>query len=227
MSTLFQVNIRFRRMNLNSLFAGAEQLGETGETFLVNHQGYMLTESSFEGDSTILEKKLSNENIQAKFREKQGHRTVSDYRGFTVLTSFEVVEFMGTQWLVVAKVDEAQITTEHFMQHRKYYAEKVIHHLASLPVGRGKERFPTTDQKIFRVDMDEFVKANHGELLETLGVSTCTAVIATYPGKFGYLAHISPLDRVYGTGARICSGTSPRRSRPTTSTNTKGAAFAL
>ena len=44
-----------------------------------------------------------------------------------------------------------------------------------------------------------FVKADHGEILKTLGVSTCTAVIATYPGKFGYLAHISPLDRIYGT----------------------------
>ena len=34
--------------------------------------------------------------------------------------------------------------------------------------------------------------------LQTLGVSTCTAVIATYPGKFGYMAHVSPLDSVYG-----------------------------
>jgi len=186
---------------VNSLFAGTEQLGETGETFLVNHGGYMLTESNFEGDSTILKMKLSSDNIRAKFDEKQGHRTVTDYRGFTALTSFEVVEFLGTRWLVVAKVDEAQVTTEHFMQHRKYYAEKVIHHLASLPVGGGKEPFATTGQKVIRVDMDEFVKANHGELLKTVGVSTCTAVIATYPGKFGYLAHISPLDKVYGTGA--------------------------
>jgi len=186
---------------INSLFAGAEQLGETGEAFVVNHQGYLLTESNFEGDSTILAKKLSSDNIRAKFDEKQGHRTVTDYRGFAALTSFEVVEFLGTQWLVVAKVDEAQVTTEHFMQHRKYYADKVIHHLASLPVGRGKEPFAKTGQKIIRVDMDEFIKANHGELLKTVGVSTCTAVIATYPGKFGYLAHISPLDKVYGAGA--------------------------
>ena len=184
---------------INSLFAGVEQLGETGETFLVNHDGYMLTESNFEGDSTILEKKLSNENVQAKFQEKQGHRKVTDYRGFTALTSFEVVEFLGTRWLVVAKMDAAQTTTEHFMRHRNYYSERIVHDLASLPVGGGKPPFPTTDRKLIRVDMDEFVRANHGELLKTLGVSTCTAVIATYPGKFGYLAHVSPLDKVYGT----------------------------
>ena len=184
---------------INSLFDGIEQLGETGETFLVNQEGYMLTESSFQGDSTILNKKLSQENIKAKFQEKEGHRTVTDYRGFISLTSFEVVEFMGTQWLVVAKVDKSQITSKHFIQHREYYVDRILHHLASLPVNESKTPSRFNDQKIIRVDMDEFVRANHGELLKTLGVSTCTALIATYPGKFGYLAHVSPLDRVYGS----------------------------
>ena len=48
------------------------------------------------------------------------------------------------------------------------------------------------------VDMNEFVKANHGEQLQTIGVSSCTAFIATYPGKFGYMAHLSPYDKMYG-----------------------------
>ncbi len=184
---------------INSIFAGSETLGETGETFLVNHQGYMLTESSFEGQSTILEKKLSNDNVQAKFHDGKGHRRVTDYRGFAALTSFEVVEFLGTSWLVVAKVDEAQVTTEHYKQHRHYYADRIVEHLSAMPTGGTREEFPTDDRKTIRVDMDEFVKADHGEILKTLGVSTCTAIVATYPGKFGYLAHISPLDRIYGT----------------------------
>lgn len=184
---------------INSLFAGSEELGETGETFLVNHEGYMLTESNFEGQSTILSKKLSDDNIQAKFRDGRGHRRVTDYRGFAALTSFEVVEFLGINWLVVAKVDEAQITTEHFIQHRNYYSDRIVEHLASLPVGGCRGEIEKDDRRVIRVDMDEFVKADHGELLKTLGVSTCTAIIATYPGKFGYLAHVSPLDRIYGT----------------------------
>ena len=32
----------------------------------------MLTESNFEGQSTILSKKLSDDNIQAKFRDGEG-----------------------------------------------------------------------------------------------------------------------------------------------------------
>jgi hypothetical protein len=47
--------------------------------------------------------------------------------------------------------------------------------------------------------MDEFIKADNSERLHTFGVSTCTAFLAAYPGKFAYLAHISPRDKVYGS----------------------------
>lgn len=63
---------------------------------------------------------------------------------------------------------------------------------------RSDDRSFKTPGKIVHVDMDEFIKAGPGELLQTGGVSTCTAFIATYPGKFGYLAHISPYDKIYG-----------------------------
>lgn len=183
---------------VNSLFAGSEQMGMTGETFLVNKDGFLLTESSFVGESTILEMHLDNKNIKAKFKEKKGNKIVTDYRGFTVLTSFEVFNFLGVQWLVVAKVDEAQAVTEHFEQQDKYYFEQIVNCLSSGLVCTGNVVTPKSDKKIIMVDMDEFVKANHQELLQTVGVSTCTAVIATYPDKFGYMAHLSPLDKMYG-----------------------------
>jgi len=181
---------------VNSLFAGTEQLGMTGETFLVNKEGYLLTESSFVGDSTILKIQLGKKNIAEKFTKVKGNKTVTDYRGFTALTSYEVFNFLGTQWLVVAKVDESQVVTEHFQQHSKYYLEKIKNFL-SKSVANNNGTFPKHNEKVIMVDMDEFVKADHGELLKTIGVSTCTAVIATYPGKFGYMAHISPYDKMY------------------------------
>ena len=182
---------------VNSLFAGAEQLGMTGEMLLINKDGYLLTESSFVGSSTIMEIQLDNKNIDDKFRKKKGNKIVTDYRGFTVLTSFEVFDFFGTQWLVVAKVDEAQIITEHFQQHPKYYFEKIENFLSNSSVNKNGT-FPKQHEKVIMVDMDEFVKADRSELLKTVGVSSCTAVIATYPGKFGYMAHLSPYDKMYG-----------------------------
>jgi hypothetical protein len=45
--------------------------------------------------------------------------------------------------------------------------------------------------------MNEFAKAKTNSYLITEGVSTCTAIAISYPGKFGYLAHISPTNEIY------------------------------
>ncbi len=182
---------------INSIFSGHE-LGLTEEVVMVNHDGYMLTESIFIADSTILKIKLDDRNIQPKFREKKGHRIVTDYRGFTAMTSFEVVEFMGAKWLVVAKIDMAQVLSEHFIDHNKYYHEKVSQRLNENELCNTEDEFPETeDKEIINVDIDEFLKADEHQLIQTAGVSTCTALIAAYPGKFGYMAHLSPLDKMY------------------------------
>jgi len=183
---------------VNALLAWTDDLGQTGETFLVNREGYMLTESNFEGASTILKKRLDDRNVQRKFADGRGHRTVTDYRGCTALTSFEVVEFLGTRWLVVAKMDTDEIVTEHYLQHRRYYADKLLVSLREAPVAPLRDLIPPAARETLRIDMDEFLKADNGERLHTFGVSTCTGVLATYPGRFAYLAHISPKDRVYG-----------------------------
>lgn len=183
---------------INTLFAWADDLGQTGETFLINQEGYMLTESSFEGASTILKKRLDDRNVQTKFADGQGHRVVVDYRGCSALTSFEVVEFLGTKWLVVAKMDADEIVTEHYIQHRRYYADRLLAHLHDAPIAPLQDLAPSPARDTLRVDMDEFLWADHGERLFTFGISTCTGVLAAYPGKLAYLAHLSPKDKIYG-----------------------------
>ena len=184
---------------VNTLFAWNEDLGRTGETFLVNQAGYMLTESNFEGASTILTMRLDDRNIQAKFAEGQGHRTVTDYRGFKALSSFEVMPFLGARWLVVAKIDKDEVTTGHYVQHRRYYAQRLTTFLEQTPPPAPRDVGPTTGRASLRVDMDEFLKAGPHERIETWGVSTCTGLVATRPGRFAYLAHVSPRDRAYGS----------------------------
>jgi hypothetical protein len=183
---------------VNTLLAWEEDLGQTGETFLINQNGFMLTESNFVGDSTILKKRLDNRNIQTKFAEKQGHRLVTDYRGKIALTSFKVVHFMDTRWLVVAKMDQDEIITRHYEKHRRYYNDRLLVYL--------KKNFPSfvrnTDNSMFgvglKVDMDEFLKACKSEVLNTFGISTCTGLVVTFPGRFAYMAHASPMDKIYG-----------------------------
>jgi hypothetical protein len=65
-----------------------------------------------------------------------------------------------------------------------------------MPSLRDRQRQMT--KPTLRIDMDEFLKANKGESIHTFGVSTCTGFLAAYPGKFAYMAHISPKDKIYG-----------------------------
>ena len=48
-----------------------------------------------------------------------------------------------------------------------------------------------------KVDFKEFQKNKNSQLLYTEGVATCTAMTISYPGKFGYLLHITPTDGSY------------------------------
>ena len=185
---------------INTIFAWTRDLGITGETFLVNQHGYMLTESSFVSSSTILKQRLDDRNINPKFAEGKGHRVVTDYRGFTVLTSFEVLTFMDVHWLAVAKIDRDEVLTEHYMQHRWYYEDHLEEGFAAVQSSAPnapKEAYAAPSVPL-RVDMDELVRAEPGQWLETFGISTCTGLLGARPGHFAYLAHISPRDRVYG-----------------------------
>jgi hypothetical protein len=183
---------------INALFGGVADLAPTGESFLVNRDGYMLTQSNFQGDSTILERRLAEENIRAKFTEGRGHRTVIDYRGVAALSSFEVFEFLGARWLVVVKMDEAQALTEAYRRDRGAIMDELRRRLSTHSPGPCGAALARDSRDPVWVDMDEFARARHGEVLSTVGVATCTGLVAAYPGRVGYLAHIGPNDRVYG-----------------------------
>jgi len=182
--------------NINHIFAQEKELGATGEVFLVNKQDCMLTDSRFYGYSTILKKHLSHENIAGKFKERMGQKIVVDYRGNRVLSSFEVYNILNEEWLLIAKINEDEIITNHYKKNRH-----ILHPILVNAFEKEKPTYldlmPISGQATI-VDMDEFRKVNHNEKISTFGVSTCTAVIVSLPKKFAYVAHISNLDRIYG-----------------------------
>lgn len=182
---------------INYMFAYDHQdIGLTGEVFLVNRQNYMLTDSRFDGESSILKKHLSNKNIEAKFREGSGHKSVIDYRGFNVLTSFEVFKVANTEWLLISKIDQDEVITNLFRQKKDYFQPRLFQYFDDATFNPCQNLTP--DSKTIVVDMDEYRKATNGNLICTYGVSTCTAIIMSYPEKFAYLGHISNLDKIYG-----------------------------
>lgn len=181
---------------LDTIFSSAKQLGKTGEVFLVNEQSAMLTNSYFSPELSPLKQHLSKENIIAKFNLGKGHLKITDYRGYQALTSFEVVSYHKVRWLIVAKKDLDEVLTQQYLKNPQDLYLKIRNNIQSraiVPVE--KISFPTSKNK---VKVDQFKRTYTPGDVYTHGVSTCTAVLITLPGKFSYLAHISAYDVLYG-----------------------------
>ncbi len=189
------IALQFVITKINSLFAHDNKIGATGEVFLVNKDHFMLTDSRFKAHSTILRQKLSDENISSKFQEKKGHKVVVDYRNNRALSSFEVFHFLNSEWLIIAKINKEEILTRYF----KTYADTLYSYLdAAVPQAPSGENVVFSDDSFNRqADIDEVVRSENSPI-KTIGVSECTAVLIQYPGRFSYLAHISPYDEIYG-----------------------------
>lgn len=188
---LLQCNIS----RINAMFVREDALGRTGEVILVNENRYMLTDSRFFGESSILERHLSPENMEAKFAEGKGHKIVTDYRGKRAITSFATQSFGHSRWLLIAKIDEDEILTEAFLGRTAKEEERILARLSARP--HTPDTPPRFRESFKRVDMDEFQKMEHGRAIGTFGVSTCTAIVVSLPGRFVYLGHLSPIDRIY------------------------------
>jgi hypothetical protein len=187
--------LQFVVTKINDLFSHEQDIGSTGEIFLVNHDHYMLTDSRFHAESTILKEHLPDENISSKFAAGKGHKDVIDYRGKRVVSSFEAFDFLESRWLIIAKMDEEEIFTGFYRQ----YPEKLKKAMDRLCLSRPSECTPEkfgVDSRV-EVGMDEFGRLDNAQTLYTHGVSTCAGFVLKYPEKFTYLAHISTYDKAY------------------------------
>ncbi len=181
---------------INRIFIRDEALGRTGEAFLVNRNCTMLTSPRFGRELSPLRRHLSPENILAKFEMGRGRKTVTDYRGFRALSSFETCSILGSQWLLVTKIDEAEILTRGFLARREQLQPRLLEDLRKAPIPFAASMEEPAEAQV--VEMDSFdVSRGSGRLL-TYGIRTCTGILIHLPGQFACLGHLSTHDRVYG-----------------------------
>ena len=181
---------------LNSICSDRRGLGRTGEVYLVNTSKRMMTSSRFRRDPTALQLRVETSAIAKALEVGNGQEVIEDYRGVRVLSSFERFDLLGTPWIIVAEIDEAEVITQHHRQHTAFYASRICSRLGDAPVS---SQVPTPElERLRRVDMNEYARVAGHDSLVTNGVSACTAVAVVLPGRFGYLAHVGPGDRIYG-----------------------------
>jgi len=108
------VAARFALDKLDKIATDRTGLGETGDIYLVNKYGYMVTPSRFVKD-TFLRQKVDTVSVRAYFEdvEEFGSRLhlhepmiYTDYRGVRVLGIYDHIPCM--QWCLVAEIDEKE-----------------------------------------------------------------------------------------------------------------------
>lgn len=97
---------------LNKIATDDTGMGRTGELYIVNEDGLMITSSRLGGDAVVLNQKVDSESIRQAFAGKDVVGIFNDYRGQKVLGHYvvdeDVVKITGTRWCVVAEIDTAE-----------------------------------------------------------------------------------------------------------------------
>jgi PAS domain S-box-containing protein len=102
---------------INEVMKNTTGLGQSGETFVVGKDGWMLTESRFHKESSILATQLKTTAVTKVLQGKLGVEQLVDYRGLDVLVAYEPIRpfynqsALGDhpQWGVIAKIDRAEV----------------------------------------------------------------------------------------------------------------------
>lgn len=193
----------------NLILTDRQGMGRTGEVYLVNSNGIMLSQSRFTQRSTILNKKVETESIRVAARAETGNLLITDYRGVRVFSSFAKLDILGAGWYLVAEIDEAEVLTAHFSDNSEILTTRILSHLQQIKSKSITQ--PRPPGRMVKVDMGEYGFSAVGQPLITRGVATCTAVAVTFGGQFAALAHVDPTDESYDPASIDLFGGNHRR----------------
>lgn len=96
-------------VELNKVMGTVEGLGQTGETYVVGDDFFFRTDSRFSAKSVVLKQKAETKAVERAFAGNSGTEVIQDYRGNTVLSSFERLNIKGLNWAVITEIDESEI----------------------------------------------------------------------------------------------------------------------
>lgn len=98
------IGVLIEQIKLNSIDKITQEIkvGETGESYLVNKEGYFLTSSKFEPNS-VLKKKISTQGFKNCLKYGHGVEEYFDYRGKKVLGSY--IKIPEREWCLMVEYD--------------------------------------------------------------------------------------------------------------------------
>ncbi len=116
------VAIQLPVQQVNELMKDKTGMGESGETFVVGKGGWMLTDSRFGKESSILSRQLKTKAVSRVLDGESGLEQYPDYRGIDAFVAFKPLQpyrdeaALGDRplWGVIAKIDREEVLAEYY-----------------------------------------------------------------------------------------------------------------
>lgn len=93
----------------NKIMQESGGLGETGETYLVGPDGFLISDSRFTAEPTALSAKTDSEPFRKSIAGESGVQTATDFRGRVVLSAYQPLQVGDERWTVMAEKTMAEI----------------------------------------------------------------------------------------------------------------------
>ena len=96
--------LQLRLDPFNNIMQGAHSLGESFESYLVNGDRLMVSQSRFLEESILIQE-VATPSVEGALSGATGFGIVDDYRGVPVLSAYQPFDWIGIKWAVVAEFD--------------------------------------------------------------------------------------------------------------------------
>lgn len=101
----FQISID----ELNNIMQATAGMGETGETYLVGDDMLMRSNSRFYQGRNIMRITVDTLPARRALLGEEGIESLKDYRDTAVFSAFKPIDFLGTQWALIAEIDRDEV----------------------------------------------------------------------------------------------------------------------
>ena len=96
--------VQLRLDPFNQIMLRSHDLGDSFESYIVNEDSLMLSQSRFVEDS-IFTQRVDTPSVERALSGATGFGTVDDYRGLPVLSAYQPYNWTGGTWAVLAEFD--------------------------------------------------------------------------------------------------------------------------
>ncbi len=102
--------------SINNIMQERSGMGATGETYLIGSDYLMRSDSYLDPDNHSVTAsfrnpatgKVETEGSRAALQGQTGQKIITDYNGNPVLSAYAPIDVEGTQWAILAEIDEAE-----------------------------------------------------------------------------------------------------------------------